>query len=604
MSVNASNSQNSCGTCGENSPGPGADIEQNNIPRRIRLTRYTLNPDENVTIAQVVERLNGISFSISPIETPVTVAYSVLSLAAGSVEAVTRLYFFNAGKGTYGSGGTAVVDGNLSYITTQGTTTQDIENSSNTVFIDLGVLPDGDYLTAANGEGRDLSDPDKIYFFTYIKDGQNYLVKVQDAEGYYGGDYENQLTAENLIPSGVTQEAEPVDQDNIDIKQSYITSIPLTLSGVAGRVNSGDTFTVSEKESLWIFVNTRGTFNNPGTTAKYKVFNKGKGTYGLLGNKTIAAGDLQLFWETPATPADVADDPETDTFQFGNLTSLTISQWLNTKISPLIIQPQNEGYTLFKGTVNGDATTYLWTGVSGIYGSGRLQSSELDFQIFSESETGNPTTLILGETDTTAYRGDRGAAAYTHSLATGNPHGTQMGDIPNLVTWLNDRLIGSRAADSDLQVTTAPITQNKYVDSIRMFNLLAWFKTQAATISGGWNFTGSLKKNGVDVATVADIGALNFSLEFGQLNPVLFISFNAKVAIDGILLIRAITSVAEYQMYTPTAIGIVRTTLAAINADINALTTSQGNAGFTIRIKCVITAGESIGMATLKAHTI
>ena len=33
-------------------------------------------------------------------------------------------------------------------------------------------------------------------------------------------------------------------------------------------------------------------------------------------------------------------------------------------------------------------------------------------------------SLALGETSTTAYRGDRGKAAYDHSQATGNPHGT------------------------------------------------------------------------------------------------------------------------------------------------------------------------------------
>lgn len=37
--------------------------------------------------------------------------------------------------------------------------------------------------------------------------------------------------------------------------------------------------------------------------------------------------------------------------------------------------------------------------------------------------------LVLGETSTTAYRGDRGAAAYDHSQATGNPHGTSKADV-------------------------------------------------------------------------------------------------------------------------------------------------------------------------------
>ena len=39
------------------------------------------------------------------------------------------------------------------------------------------------------------------------------------------------------------------------------------------------------------------------------------------------------------------------------------------------------------------------------------------------------SSLALGETSSTAYRGDRGKIAYDHSQATGNPHGTTKNDI-------------------------------------------------------------------------------------------------------------------------------------------------------------------------------
>lgn len=38
-------------------------------------------------------------------------------------------------------------------------------------------------------------------------------------------------------------------------------------------------------------------------------------------------------------------------------------------------------------------------------------------------------SLALGETSSTAYRGDRGKTAYDHSQVTGNPHGTTKGDV-------------------------------------------------------------------------------------------------------------------------------------------------------------------------------
>ena len=48
-------------------------------------------------------------------------------------------------------------------------------------------------------------------------------------------------------------------------------------------------------------------------------------------------------------------------------------------------------------------------------------------------------SLALGETSSTAYRGDRGKTAYDHSQITGNPHGTTksdvgLGNVPNVST--------------------------------------------------------------------------------------------------------------------------------------------------------------------------
>ena len=46
-------------------------------------------------------------------------------------------------------------------------------------------------------------------------------------------------------------------------------------------------------------------------------------------------------------------------------------------------------------------------------------------------------SLALGETSSTAYRGDRGKTAYDHSQAGGNPHGTAIGDISGLQTAID-----------------------------------------------------------------------------------------------------------------------------------------------------------------------
>lgn len=46
-------------------------------------------------------------------------------------------------------------------------------------------------------------------------------------------------------------------------------------------------------------------------------------------------------------------------------------------------------------------------------------------------------TISLGETSSTAYRGDRGKIAYDHSQATGNPHGTTIDNITGLRAAVN-----------------------------------------------------------------------------------------------------------------------------------------------------------------------
>jgi hypothetical protein len=66
------------------------------------------------------------------------------------------------------------------------------------------------------------------------------------------------------------------------------------------------------------------------------------------------------------------------------------------------------------------------------------------------------SSLALGETSETAYRGDRGKIAFDHSQITGNPHGTTKADIG----------LGNVDNTSDLDKPISTATQKALVDGL------------------------------------------------------------------------------------------------------------------------------------------
>jgi hypothetical protein len=207
-------------------------------------------------------------------------------------------------------------------------------------------------------------------------------------EKYADADYLN-LLREALIDiyenGGGTGNGSTMDQDNIDIKKR----VSITEDGLAAvlmAVNNLTPYLVSEKESVLFVCVRRGGIFGVSSTFKYKMLNHGKGKYGR-GFTQLLPEDLELIYANVPEESDI-DDPSTDTISFGALTTQTVAEWLTAKNPSITIKPQDLGYTLFKGTVNGIATSYLWIGAPGRYGTDYLSSTMADLQLLS-GEDGN-----------------------------------------------------------------------------------------------------------------------------------------------------------------------------------------------------------------------
>lgn len=74
-------------------------------------------------------------------------------------------------------------------------------------------------------------------------------------------------------------------------------------------------------------------------------------------------------------------------------------------------------------------------------------------------------TLILGETSTTAYRGDRGKEAYDHSNVTGNPHGTTYQDVGADRSGAADAALVSANGYADQKMSESYQNATAYTDT-------------------------------------------------------------------------------------------------------------------------------------------
>lgn len=146
-------------------------------------------------------------------------------------------------------------------------------------------------------------------------------------------------------------------------------------------------------------------------------------------------------------------------------------------------------------------------------------------------------SLQLGETSTTAYRGDRGKTAYDHSQISGNPHNTQI--IYNIGSLIDGAGISVDALNNQ-QAMASLITSTTAI-ALSLANLgkvldISIYKTTASnivlTITGtGLTFVNMEYKAGNNVITLVSAINTYFELSFkdsGMIsggNRIIYISY-------------------------------------------------------------------------------
>lgn len=263
-----------------------------------------------------------------------------------------------------------------------------------------------------------------------------------------------------------------------------------------------------------------------GTTTTFQIYNgaNGEGSGDFMANGTVPmTGDLNMNSHkvtgvaTPTAGTDAATKgyvdsaagtriPATQKGQAGGVATLDDSGKVPASQLPSMDYVPNSQ----KGAAGGVATLdssgkvpsaqlpsmdYIPTsqkgaasGVAELDSTGRVPSSQL------------PSSLALGETSSTAYRGDRGKTAYDHSqITTGNPHGTTATDVGAVPT---SRTVNSKALSTNITLTASDVGAASAADVEAAKPLL---RTAMLTTSGWSSNSQTVTVSGVVASSSAQL---------------------------------------------------------------------------------------------------
>lgn len=185
-----------------------SSIDQNNIGRVIAVGN--IGPAGNVffnAAYAVANKLNTMEIIITAKQTPVIITASLL-VAAETHNYVSKRYkyLFKPGKGNWGLNGTSISWLQLELINIENYLVDHLLSEPNAIINNLGELPDGNFLTAANANSWDFSDAGtegetgiKTYYFSYETESVLYFIQFVGVPGTYGSSYTAQFTAADFV---------------------------------------------------------------------------------------------------------------------------------------------------------------------------------------------------------------------------------------------------------------------------------------------------------------------------------------------------------------------------------------------------------------------
>ncbi len=304
---------------------------------------------------------------------------------------VVKYKMLNKGKGIYGAGHTQLTVNDIELIYNNEATLNDLESVATTNVISFTLSTGQSISNWLNNQLPAVAIQPQADGYTIFKSA---LTSSDFSYLWIGEDGNYGVTGLQSEPEDfqlINETVPPVDQDNIDIKKTFTLPTNFTTANVLSKINSLLQFTVSEKQSVWFVGQSIQPIREIGSPSpmpvlicKYKMLNKGKGTYGRGGTQ-LRTSDIELIYTNEASLQDVESSAQTDIITVALNEEETISQWLNRQAIAVALQPQEDGYTIFKDPSGNEVRSWLWVGRAGNYGSGLSVSNDTDFQILNNT---------------------------------------------------------------------------------------------------------------------------------------------------------------------------------------------------------------------------